>query len=117
MMKAAASKAACRCADAVATSTISSPGTSSAEAVNNARAEERPARASFGLDALNLGHRHRRIVVERHRNDAIIGVPCPAEAGEGHDGPDIRAAGRKASSLRADIERLALQTNGHVSHQ
>jgi len=83
-----------------------------AEAMNHAHAEARPAFFGRFHVSRDLGLGHSRIMLERHGKERRARFLTPANAGECDDGPDIGTPARKLGRLIRGIERLALQTDG-----
>ena len=94
----AASKAAWRWAEAATTSTIFSPGSMRAVAVDRGQPGQRPALGRLLGDAGDLGLGHAGIMLEFERGERAGLVA--AQAGEGDDGADVGAGPASAARSR-----------------
>ena len=91
---------------------MSSPGSSSPVPVHDGDSEQRPALLGCFDVARDFGLGHSGIVLERHGDERRTRFIATADAGEGDDRADVRAAAREFCRLDRGIEGLALQTDG-----
>ena len=89
-----------------------SPGSSSSVSVHDGDAEQRPALLGCFDVARDFGLGHSGIVLERHGRERRPRLIATADAGEGHDGPDVRAPARELCRLGRGVEWFALKTDG-----
>jgi hypothetical protein len=85
-------------------------------AVNNESRCERPAPLGFGLDLGETFFRHAGVMLERHRGrgSRALRRNIADEANEARDAADLMIPGGELFELRADVEILGLDPDGHL---